>query len=151
MYENYADDIYRFLFVHVRDVQVAEDLTSDTFVKAWKHIDKYDFRHPRGWLYTIARNTLTDYWRKHKPVPLDETEEIVDSKPSQDELMDKKFEIKRAAKALAKLPTEMRSVVNLRFMQGYSVRQTAEALSLTEANVRVIQYRALRKMREELK
>ncbi len=150
MYNAYADDIYRFLFVHVRDKETAEDLTADTFAKAWKHIDKYDFRHPRGWLYAIARNTLTDYWRKKKPVQLDESIEIIDDKPSHEEIMDKKLELKRAAKALTTLPSDMKSVVSLRFLQGYSVRQTAEALDLSEANVRVMQYRALKKMRKEL-
>lgn len=150
MYETYADDIYRFLFVHVRDVEIAEDLTADTFTKAWKNIRGYDFKHPRGWLYAIARNTLTDYWRKKKPLPLDEEIELPDDSPGQDEIMDKKLERIRIARAVSRLPKDMKSVVNLRFMQGYSVRQTAEALKLTEANIRVIQYRALKKMKEDL-
>lgn len=150
MYNTYADDIYRFLLVHVRNAEVAEDLTADTFTKAWKKIDTYDFRHPRGWLYAIARNTLTDYWRKKKPLPLDEAVEVVDESPSHDEVMDKKLNIRRAAKSLAKLPEDMKSVVSLRFLQGYSVRQTAEALDLSEANVRVVQYRALKKLRKDL-
>src|SRR5690606_13888484 len=115
-----------------------------------KVIDKYDFRHPRGWLYAIARNTLTDYWRKKKPLPIDENIEVSDDRASHAEIMDKKIDLRRAAKALAKLPEEMKSVVTLRFLQGYSVRQTAEALSLSESNVRVVQYRALKKLRKEL-
>ncbi len=150
MYNDYADDIYRFLFVHVRDVEVAEDLAADTFTKAWKHINTYDFKHPRGWLYAIARNTLTDYWRKKKPLPLDVEIEIPDESPSHGEVMDKKLERVAVARAVSKLPTDMKSVVNLRFMQGYSVRQTAEALDLNEANIRVIQYRALKKMKKDL-
>lgn len=147
MYSLYADDIYRFLFVHVRDRELAEDLTADTFLKAWKQIDRFDWRHSRGWLYAIARNNLTDHWRKHKPVPLDESIEVADDRPGQEEVMDKKLSFQRAAKAIARLPEEMKSVVVLRFMQGYSVRQTAEALDLSESNVRVIQYRALKKLR----
>lgn len=147
MYNLYADDIYRFLLVHVRDDALAQDLTSDTFLKAWKQIDTFDWRHSRGWLYAIARNTLTDHWRKHKSLPLDETIEIVDDKPSHEEIMDTKLEAKRAAKALAKLPHDMKSVVTLRFMHGYSARQTAEALDISESNVRVLQFRALKKLR----
>lgn len=150
MYETYADDIYRFLFVHVRDVETAEDLTSETFMKAWKNIGSYDFRHPRGWLYAIARNSLTDYWRKKKSVPIDETMDVADERPGNDEVMDKKMEKIRVAKCLSKLPQDMKSVVTLRFMQGYSVKQTAEALDMSESNVRVIQYRALKKMKKVL-
>lgn len=147
MYHLYADDIYRFLFVHVRDKELAEDLTADTFLKAWKRIDSFDWRHSRGWLYAIARNNLADHWRKHRSVPLDESIEIPDDRPAQEEVMDKKLSFQRAAKAITRLPEEMKSVVLLRFMQGYTVKQTAEALDLSESNVRVIQYRALKKLR----
>lgn len=147
MYNQYADDIYRFLFVHVRSPELAEDLTADTFLKAWKQIDKFDWKHARGWLYAIARNNLTDYWRKKRPESLPEDFDAVDDKPSHAEVLDKKMEMKRAVKALAKLPEEMKSVVALRFLQGYSVRDTAEALDMSEANVRVVQYRALKKLR----
>ena len=148
MYDNYADDIYRFLFVHVRSVQIAEDLTADTFLKGWKNIEGFDKRHPRGWLYAIARNTLTDYWRKHKSLPLDEEVEVVDDKSdSVEEVVDKMLDADRLAQAVTTLPEEMRSVVNLRFMQGYSAKHTAEALGLTEGNVRVLQYRALKKLK----
>lgn len=152
MYNSYSEDIFRYLLVHVRDVQVAEDLTSDTFTKAWKNIKKYDFKHPRGWLYTIARNTLTDYWRKRKTVPLDEEIELVDEEaPSHDDLLDKEIELKKVAEIMHKLPTDMKSVVVLRFMQGYSARKTAEALGMSESNVRVVQFRALKRMRGQLK
>jgi len=151
MYNEFADDIYRWLFVHVRDVELAEDLTADTFLKAWKNFDTFDAKHPRGWLYAIARNSLTDYWRKKKTLTLDETVEIVDEEtPPNEEILDIKFEAKRAAKAIVKLPNDMKSVVTLRFMQGYSVKQAAEALDMSEANIRVIQYRALRRLRKEL-
>lgn len=151
MYNEFADDIYRWLFVHVRDVELAEDLTADTFLKAWKQFDTFDRRHPRGWLYAIARNNLTDHWRKKKPLALDETVEIVDEDaPSNEEVLDIKIEAKRAARAIAHLPEDMKSVVTLRFMQGYSVKQTAEALDMSEANVRVIQFRALKRLRKEL-
>lgn len=147
LYDQYADDIYKFLFVHVRDVELAEDLTADTFLKAWKQLEKFDWKHPRGWLYAIARNNLTDYWRKKRPEPLDESIEIPDDKTPISEILDKKMELKRAIQAMSKLPEEMKSVVHLRFMQGYSVRDTAEALDMSEANVRVVQYRALKKLR----
>lgn len=150
MYHLYADDIYRFLLVHVRDTGIAEDLTADTFTKAWKQIHTFDWRHSRGWLYAIARNTLTDYWRKHKPVPLDESVEIVDERPTNAEKLDIKLSYQRAAKEIARLPEDMKSVIVLRFMHGYDVRHTAEALGLSEGNIRIIQYRALKKLRGKL-
>lgn len=146
MYTLYADDIFKFIFVHTHDVELAEDLTADTFTKAWEKLESFDGGHERGWLYKIAQNKITDHWRKKKAVPLSEEIEIADDKPSNEEVVDKSLEAQKVHKALATLPEQMRSVVALRFMQGYSVKQTAEALSMSESNVRVIQYRALKKL-----
>ncbi len=150
MYKTYADDIFRYLYVHVRDTQIAEDLTADTFLKAWQRIKTFDFRHPRAWLYTIARNNLNDYWRKHKTLPLEEDFDIPDNRASNEERLDAQIDTERMKKALHSLPDDMKSVVILRFLQGYSVRETATALDMSEANVRVVQYRALKKMRGKL-
>lgn len=147
MYTAYADDIFRFLLTHVRDVDTAEDLTANTFVKAWRFIDKFDGKQPRAWLYKIAQNTLTDHWRRKQHLPLDESIEIIDDRPGHEEQIDKQIAADTVNAAVAQLPRDMRSVVNLRFMQGYSAKQTAEALGMTEANVRVVQYRALKKLK----
>lgn len=147
MYEMYADDIYRFLYVHTRDQALSEDLMADTFLRAWNHIDSFDFKHARAWLYKIAQNILTDHWRKKKTLPLDESIEIVDDNDSLEEVLDKTFAAEQVMDAVSRLDTEQRSLVALRFMQGYNVRQTAESLGLSEANVRVKQYRALKRLR----
>lgn len=150
MYNTYADDIYRYIFVHVRDVDVAEDLTADTFTNAWKNIEKFDGKQPRPWLYTIARNRLNDHWRKKPMIPLDEDIEIVSEIEATEVVLDRKTEQKRIIKALGSLPRDMKSVVTLRFLQGYSVKETGAALELSESNVRVIQYRALKKLKDKL-
>ena len=150
MYQTYADDIYRFLLVHVHDAQLAEDLTADTFTKAWNQFGTFKGKHGRAWLYTIARNCLTDHWRKKRPAPLDENFDIIDDAPSHEERMDKKMRARAVIKAVNGLPHDMKSVVTLRFLQGFSVRDTAAALDLSEANVRVIQYRALKKLKGTL-
>ncbi|MCA9327786.1 sigma-70 family RNA polymerase sigma factor, partial [Candidatus Saccharibacteria bacterium] len=79
MYDTYSDDTYRYLFVHVHDQHLAEDLTADAFTKAWKSIDRFDFKQPRPWLYTIARNVLNDHWRRKQPVLEDTIDEQVSS------------------------------------------------------------------------
>lgn len=146
MYDLYADDIFRYLFVHVRDKEVAEDLTADTFMKAWKSISTFDFKQPRPWLYKIARNLLTDHWRKKKPFALDENIEIV-SEENLEANLDKKLTQEQVQAAISKLPPKMQSVVAMRFILRYSARKTADSLQITEGSVRVIQYRALQKMK----
>lgn len=147
MYNTYADDIFRYLLVHVRDQQLAEDLTADTFTKAWTRLESFDFKQPRPWLYTIARNTMMDHWRKKRPEILDDEEELISNHDSLEDHVDKQLSKESIKKALSKLPEEMRTVVTLRFMLGYSAKKTADSLGTTEGNVRVVQYRALKKLR----
>lgn len=146
MYNAYANDIFRYLYVHTRDHALAEDLTADTFTKAWANLDSFNFKQPRPWLYTIAKNLLTDHWRKNHATSL-EDEEPVSADESIEEQMDQQLTNETIQAAVAKLPSEMKSVVTLRFVLGYSARKTAESLGTTEGNVRVIQYRALKKLK----
>ncbi len=151
MYTMYADDIFRFLLAHTRDTQLSEDITADTFAKAWEKIDTFDGAHARAWLYKIAQNKLADHWRKKKTDTLDPEIEIVDDRASTEEIVDATFQSEHIQKALDHLPVVMRSVVVLRFMEGYSAKQTADSLGISESNVRVVQYRALKKLQELLK
>ncbi len=147
MYADYADDIFRFLYVHVQDRMLAEDLTADTFAKAWQKLDSFDFRHPRGWLYKIARNRLADHWRTHHTVPLEEGFDPEDDHESVETRTDRKLAKEQLLAGLAELPEDMRSIVTLRFIEGYSARQTGQALGISEGNVRVMQHRALKKLK----
>jgi RNA polymerase sigma-70 factor (ECF subfamily) len=150
MFEDYSNDIYRFIYMFVRDEALAEDLTSDTFTKAWRNYETFDARYPKAWLYQIARNLVTDHWRKHKTVPLDEDMVIVDTQDPHDVELDRKLDNEKLMKAVSKLPDESKQIVVLRFINGYSARQTAEVLDISEANVRVKQHRALKKLKELL-
>lgn len=150
MYASYADEIFRFIYVHVRDEILAEDLTADTFTKAWQKIDSFDFRHPRAWLYTIARNRMADHWRTSHTVPLAEDYDPEDDRESVESVVDRQLSKEKLLAAISQLPEDMRSAITLRFVEGYSARKTGEALGLSEGNVRIIQYRALKKLKELL-
>ena len=147
MYEEYADDIYRYVYVHVHDQMLAEDLTADVFSKAWQKLDSFDFKHARGWLYTIARNRITDHWRTHHTVPLEEDFDVEDDRESIESEMDRQISKETLLKHLATLPKDMQSVVTLRFIEGYSAKHTGDSLGMSEGNVRIIQYRALKKLK----
>lgn len=148
MYEEYVDDIYRYLFVRICDKQVAQDLTAETFMRGWARLDSFDFKQPRPWLYTIAHNALMDYWRKKKPLPLEESEGVIAEGRSLEDEVDAGIAVEKIQSALAQLPDEMQSIITMRFMLGYSAKQTADSLGISEGSVRIIQYRALKRMRE---
>lgn len=147
MYATYTDDIFRFIYVRVRDEMLAEDLTADTFSKAWQKLETFDFRQPRAWLYTIARNLITDHWRTHHSVPLEDGFDPEDDRESVEAQVDRALSKERLTAAIGQLPEDMKSVVSLRFLQGFSARQTGDALGIAEGNVRIIQYRALKKLK----
>lgn len=152
VYKDQAPLIYRFMFWRTRDAMLAEDLTSHVFEKAWRKRGSYHGGSVRAWLHMIARNTLIDHWRRVSNVPLDDSLEanLASDQTAPAEVIDGELEAKRLRRAVWKLPAPMRAVVELRFIEGLSGRQTAFRLGLSEANARVIQYRALRKLKELL-
>ena len=65
-YNDYSDQIYRFIFWQTGDPLLAEDLVSEVFIRAWKHRVMFLDINQRAWLYRVANNLVTDYWRKKK-------------------------------------------------------------------------------------
>ena len=152
MYTSNKPLIYRFMFWRTKDEMLAEDLTSNVFEKAWRTRKNFTGGSAKAWLYKIAHTTLIDYWRKIKEISdNDAIARAVSDSSSLDVALDQTMAIAKLQKALTKLPKDMRQVVNLRFIEGQSARETASQLNISEANVRVIQYRGLRKLRENLR
>jgi RNA polymerase sigma-70 factor, ECF subfamily len=149
MYKVNQPLIYRFMFWRTKDQMLAQDLTSHVFEKAWRTRQSFKGGSSKAWLYRIARTTLIDYWRKRKDVLDDGT--IISKALSEDaaleEVVDRNIALEVMHEALLQLPGEMYEVVRLRFIEGRSARETAAELGISEGNVRVIQYRALKKLR----
>jgi len=151
-YKLHARSIHKFLFWRTKDTQLSEDLTSSTFEKAWVARKSFHGGSEQAWLYRIARNVLIDHWRKKKELFVEDTDALQeDVRPSEGELLDTKLQVQDLRKALNKLPDDMHTVVKMRFIEGLSCKQVAKNLNLSESNVRVIQYRALKKLKEYLK
>lgn len=82
VYEAYVDEIYAFVAWKVESDAMVEDLVSEIFVKGFDRIENCCANEPvniRAWLYTIARNAVTDYWRKHTEAALPYQYEAIDS------------------------------------------------------------------------
>jgi RNA polymerase sigma-70 factor (ECF subfamily) len=151
MYTSNQPLIYRFMFWRTKDEMLSEDLTSNVFEKAWRTRKNFTGGSSKAWLYRIAHTTLIDYWRKSKEISDDDAiSRAVSDTAELDVALDQSMEVAKLQKALTKLPNDMRQVVDFRFIQGQSARETAKQLGISEANVRVIQYRALKKLRKHL-
>lgn len=156
VYLDYSDKIFRYLFIQTQDKYLAEDLTADVFVKAYKSWKKFDKEYTQAWLYRIAKNVLIDFWRKKKNKKEISLEIVISDgrEPSKEdnivEEISKEEEIKKLNKALEKLPERLKDIVVLRFIENLSAKETGEILRISEVNVRVLQYRALIKIKEIL-
>ncbi len=150
IYEAHVGRIYGFVYSQVGNREEAEDLTSHIFLKVYKSLARFEGRGSlEGWLFQIARVTINDYWRdKYRlpAMPLPEGLDVPDSEVPPD--FNRSNREARVGQILALLPSNYRDVLHYRFLKRYSVRETANALSLTETNVKVLQFRALRKAAE---
>jgi RNA polymerase sigma-70 factor (ECF subfamily) len=126
-----------------------QDLTSQTFIKAVRGVD-----HERGphsmqkWLFQVARTTVADYWRAYYRVSLSSLDELLDAgwegPMEEDPVATSTTPAERVQRILAALPPHYREVLTCRFLLNLSIKETAAKMGLTEANVKVLQFRALK-------
>ncbi|MFH0905569.1 MAG: sigma-70 family RNA polymerase sigma factor [bacterium] len=150
LYEIWAAKVYRFVYFRVKNVPTAEDLTSEIFLKAWQKIHQYKPQANikfSSWLYTIARNSVIDYYRISRRIEisfegLPEIADLEGSEPFAAELT--------LDKTLSQLPTEYEKVLRLRFVEELPIARIAQIMQKKESNIRILTYRALQKLKIEL-
>ena len=149
----YADNvgrIYRLMFAKVGNRPDAEDLTSQVFLTAYGPLrTTAGVGQVRAYLTATARTVLAEHWRRtlgHQVTEIDvETTDLADyASPATEEETASGPASERAARILRALPERQRQILVLRFLRGYSIRQTAAELGVSVANAKVLQHRALR-------
>ena len=152
IYDEFADKLYRFIFFRVGHREIAEDVLSDTFVKSWQKI--HQINSPKSlsaWLYQIARNNIIDYYRlKKESVALEEIADTLEDAVNPIEIINATMQQKKILDVLNQLPTEQRQVIQYRFFEDLSNEEIAFILNKTEGAIRVIQHRAIIRMKELL-
>jgi RNA polymerase sigma-70 factor (ECF subfamily) len=148
LYSLYVDDIYKYFYYRAGNLRVAEDLTENVFLKAWRAIGSYEQQGVpfSSWLYRIARNVAIDYLRTRRVhVPLtDEHVALVDEDElSPLQLLLRREDLEEVQHAVSQLAEEQQQVLILRFVEGLSHAEVGEVLSKTEEACRVLQHRAL--------
>ncbi|MBI2849550.1 MAG: sigma-70 family RNA polymerase sigma factor [Chloroflexi bacterium] len=153
LYEKHMPGVYQYVLYRVGDVPTAEDLTSTVFEKALYSFHRYRSEQASfpTWLMSIARNTLIDYFRvqgKRKHMPLEAANDIAADDPLPDEEATHKEELQRLRLCLSGLSQQEQEIISFKFGAGVTNRSIAGLLSLSESNVGVTLYRAVRKLRE---
>jgi RNA polymerase sigma-70 factor (ECF subfamily) len=145
--------VYNFFRYRVGDDQVAEDLTAETFEKAWRKREQYraDLASFSTWLFALARRVAADYYRKRQPTtPLQETTLVSDVSPIED-LAQERAEFAQLAKLLARLADRERELVALKYGAGLTNRDIARLSGLSETNVSTILSRVTQQLRAQWK
>lgn len=154
IYKLYQKKIYRFSYYMIQDQQLAQDITQNTFMKAWKALPFFSFNKNgtiQAYLFKIARNLAIDYQRKKKDVALDVIADIMPSSENLEELVMQKEKQEIVSRALKTLEKEEKQIVVLRYFEEMSYEQISKILGKKEGAIRVYLHRILRKLREEIK
>ncbi len=155
LYDLYAGRIFRYINLKIQDATQAQDILQETFLKSWKGLDNLNLVEVNfsAWLYKIAGNCINDYFRKKYRSPqVVELEEAVaiSSKDNVAEKLMLEADFKTVENAFAKLPSQYRQILELRFIQDFSLKETADILQKNAVSVRVLQFRALKSLKEIL-
>ena len=148
-YQKYSASTYQYVYTRIRSHEEAEDLTADIFLKAWCKLDlARDEAIRRLWLYHVTWTALADYGRAHARERTTSLERLqaqgwqgIEEPPTSPHQASRG----QVQQLLAVLPEAYRTVLTYRFLLQYSSRETARAMGITLANVKVLQFRALKR------
>jgi len=149
LYDHYSDTVYRYIYYRVGSKATAEDLTSETFLRALRRIGTFTWqgRDFGAWLVTIARNLVADHFKSSRFRLEVTTGEMLDSNECERSPEDSVLEsLSNAAllDAVRRLNPQQQECVTLRFLQGLSVAETARIMGKNEGAIKTLQYRAVR-------
>ena len=162
LYDRYAERIYRFIFLKTGHKSDAEDLLHEVFLSGWRTVHTYELRGGipfTSWLYRIAGNRVIDWYRAQKHgVSLDEMTEsntlpvelASTSHTALLDALDRGFEIETVMKGIRGLGDVEQTVVLMRFVEDLSPEEVGHAIQKTAGAVRLIQHRALAKLKKNI-
>ena len=150
LYRAYVGSVYRYCFRRLGAKELAEDATSQTFTKALRGLESIQHGSFRAWLFSIARNVVIDIYRKRQPdTALDDHADPPDPAPTPEELAVSREDGRRIRSLLAALTEEQRQVLELR-LEGLTGPEIADALDRSVGSVRLLQHRAIQRLRNLL-
>jgi RNA polymerase sigma-70 factor (ECF subfamily) len=153
LYEEFMPKVYRYVSYKIANRSTAEDLTSTVFEKALVGFGRYrrDKAAFSTWIFAIARNTVIDFFRTNRSSLSLEDEDAPDLPDGHDTPEDsavKKDELRRLRHCMELLSRPEREIVSLKFAGEITNRAIAKLVNLSESNVAVIIFRAVRKLRD---
>lgn len=150
IYESYHAKVQNFIYSKVNDMYLAEDICSDVFIKIYEKYDRFDESKSSlsTWIFTIARNTLIDYYRTrhvHEEVP----EDMAQDADVEEEVLNGEM-LNTLASALEKLGERERDLIILHYYSGLKLNEIAEKMDISYSYVKILHKKALVELRTNL-
>ncbi len=143
--------VYQYFSYHVGDDQAAEDLSAETFERAW--ISRNHYRPDRGihsqWIFGIARNVAADYFRRRPPDVSLEAVAVQNADPSAEEVFERQDRFRRLADLLLGLTERERELIALKYGAELTNRAIAGLTGLSESNVGTVLHRTVARLRKQ--
>ena len=148
-----VDIYYKQIYLYMRrlghDQQISEDLTQESFLSAWRHINQLrDGKALNSWLYRIASNTSKLFWRRHREITAIEDIEISDNNAAS-EKAGYNEELEFLKNAVARLPMKLRQAIVLHYMQQLTIAEAADVEGIREGTFKSRLNRALTILRKQ--
>jgi len=151
LYDTHADVIFRFCYFKTGDREIAKDLTQDTFIKVFNYLAKKEVQNAKSFIYTTAKNTVIDFWRKKKSLSENQLPEGFFESIAERDDTEADIDYSIFLSLLDKLSESDREVIILRFIEDMSSKDMAELLGERENTILVRISRAKEKLRNLLK
>jgi len=151
LYEEYVRRIYRFVSLKVSSEEIAEDLSSEVFLRLFKHLKRPNspIENPQAFLYQIARSVLADHYRGRKvTISIEKTTiEFEDTEENTRDMAETSLEMDRIRKALSELKDDYQDLIIWRYLDELTVPEIAQITGKKEENIRVGIHRAMQALK----
>jgi RNA polymerase sigma-70 factor (ECF subfamily) len=156
IYDQYIEKIFRFIFLKVNSKEVAEDLTSETFLRTWEIFKNGNpkIENVSAFLYQIARNLVTDFYRqkgKAQVISADLGRPIIDPRINLEEKAKINSDLEIIRKAISELNEDYQNAIIWYYIDDLPIQEIANLLGRTEEATRVLISRALTALRKKIK
>lgn len=158
LYNKYHQDLFQFLFYMVRNREEAEDMVQEVYIRVMKSYDRFKGQSSeKTWLFSIAKNVAIDHFRKQrgwKERLYDKFDwdhwQIKDDTPLPEEMAINKEDLHHLLQCLTTCNTNHRMVLIMRYLNEFSIAETAATLKWSESKVKTTQHRALKSLKEKM-
>jgi RNA polymerase sigma-70 factor (ECF subfamily) len=157
LYEQYYPQIFGYVFKRTANLEIAQDITSETFFKVLKRLWQFRWRNISfsAWLYRIANNEIANYFRRNKQtVSLEKIPEPIAVTNPSTEILEAEQELKKhqdflmLREKISKLSIKYQEVITLRFFEKKQIKEIAKILGKKEGTVKSLLHRGLEKLKE---